>query len=198
MLATPAIADEFKHEAKVIGKMGNHPNVAIFFEGDNEVDVLFKTDARSNNNPAYQQNEMQGENPLHEGAADPGTPNAMQSITFELSTDGLPAINLGEGIVHRDIAARNLLVQANGGTYASEPDAFLLFSHDGPTDLRSNVGPVRWMAPESLRLQRTGSTDPDDYIEIQAGSYFDATYVPEPATLAIFGLGGLIVARRRR
>lgn len=195
--ASPIVADEFRHEANILGKLGNHPNVVTFI-GPSVIDVGFETDARGHNNPLYQGSGMSGEMPLYEGSADPGTPYAIQSITFDLDTAGLPAITLGNGVVHRDIAARNVLVQTNGGIYESGPDAFLLFGNDGPTDIRSNVGPVRWMAPESLRLTRNGSTDPNDYIDIQAGSFFDVSYVPEPGSALLMGMVGLALTRRRR
>lgn len=196
-LSADTLGDEFQHEAMVMAKLGNHPNV-IQFVGTTIIDTQLTTDARGYNNPIYQENSMQGENPLFEGAADPGTPNAIQSITFEIDNTALSAQDHGGGVVHRDIAARNFLIQANGGTYSSASGESLLFGHDGPSDLRTNVGPVRWMAPESLRLHRNGSSGPDDYIEIQAFSYFDASYVPEPATLTLLGLGTLLCTRRRR
>lgn len=185
--SAPALADEFRHEANVMGKMGNHPNV-IQFIGATTLDVDFVPSA-AGENPLYQGQTMQGENVLYEGAADPGSPTGVQSVTFTLDNTDLTPSSVGNGIVHRDIAARNFLVQTNGGTFESAPGEFLLFGNDGPTDLRkSGVGPIRWMAPESLRLYspgNQGSSNPEHYFDIQPFSSFTTNYVPEPTLFAL-------------
>ncbi|MFN3168984.1 MAG: protein kinase [Phycisphaeraceae bacterium] len=193
----PAVlAEEFIHEANVMARLGNHPNVVRFI-GVNTLDLALET-RNGVDNPLYKEHTMQGENPLYTGSADPGTPGAIQSITFELDNRGLAPHLHAEGIVHRDIAARNFLVTTDQGVYGSAAGASIRFGHDGPPDLRTNVGPVRWMAPESLRLHRSGSTDPNDYIEIAEGSFFEASYVPEPSSLGLIALGFGALSRRRR
>lgn len=200
-LTAPARADEFKHEAMVMGKMGNHPNL-IQFVGSTTLEVSF-TPSAVGENPLYQSQTMQGENPLFESSADPGTPGSVISITFELDNTTLTPSDAGNGLIHRDIAARNFLVQTTQGSYESAPGEFLLFGNDGPPDLRKSggIGPVRWMAPESLRLYQPGtqgSTDPGDYFDINAFSFFDVSYVPEPGALSVFVLGLGCVARRAK
>jgi len=201
-LSTSVHADEFKHEANVIGKMGNHPNVVTFI-GPSNLDVTF-TPSAVIDNPLYEDQTMQGDNPLYQPSADPGTPDGIQSITFELDNTALTPIAAGEGIIHRDIAARNFLVQINGGTFESAPGEFLLFGNDGPPDLRNpqtNVGPIRWMAPESLRLYspgNQGSTNPEHYFDIQPFSFFTTSYVPEPGTLSLFAIALTCLNRRGR
>lgn len=159
--SAPIHADEFKHEANVMGKLGNHPNIVQFI-GPTNLNVTF-TPSAVIDNPLYEDQTMHGDNPLYQSSADPGTPGGVQSVSFTLDNTALtPAAN-GEGIVHRDIAARNFLVQTNGGNFESAPGEFLLFGNDGPPDLRAasgGVGPVRWMAPESLRLYRPGTQAP--------------------------------------
>eukprot|EP01006_Ploeotia_vitrea_P035827 TRINITY_DN65940_c0_g1_i1.p2 TRINITY_DN65940_c0_g1~~TRINITY_DN65940_c0_g1_i1.p2 ORF type:complete len:567 (-),score=287.24 TRINITY_DN65940_c0_g1_i1:67-1767(-) len=58
-----------------------------------------------------------------------------------------------EGVVHRDLAARNVLVDeqlrakvCDFGMSRVRED-----SEDGQSQTKSNVGPLKWMAPESLR-----------------------------------------------
>lgn len=153
--------------------------------------------------PIYQGETTEVANPLYEGLAAPGSPGSILGVTLTL--DSLKPSVAGNGIVHRDIAARNVLITATEGVYEFEIDATQLFSNDGPDDLRG-VGPIRWMAPESLRSkaytpqtgdQRTGTW------EIAAFSYFDVSYpVPEPGTAVLALLAsatlGSCRARMRR
>jgi len=192
-----AFADEFVHEANIMARVGNHPNVVRFVGAPTTLDVPL-IDTPAGTNPLYEGQTLQGENPLYTGSADPGTPGSIQSITFELDNQGLATRLHAEGIVHRDVAARNFLVTTDQGVYESQAGQAILFGNDGPPDLRTNVGPVRWMAPESLRLHRSGSTDPDDYIEIAEGSFFEASYVPEPSSLGLIALGCVVFSRWRR
>lgn len=200
--STPTLADEFKHEANVMGKMGNHPNI-IQFTGPTTLDVTFAPSAVGDN-PLYQGQTMQGENVLYEGAADPGTPTGVQSVSFTLDNTDLTPSSAGNGVVHRDIAARNFLVQTNGGTFQSAPGEFLLFGNDGPPDLRAasgGVGPIRWMAPESLRLYspgNQGSSNPEHYFDIQPFSSFTTNYVPEPTTATLLLLTSTPLLTRRQ
>lgn len=112
-----------------------------------------------------------------------------------------------EGIVHRDIAARNVLIETTGGTFSSDAGAQVLFGSDAPRTLAGeNIGPVRWMAPESIRATQYdpgatgGSAEPGEFWEIAAFSHIDVDYsvVPAPGAAALLAGGVLITARRRR
>lgn len=149
--------------------------------------------------PTYDGQSGETTNALHEGAADPGSPGSVIAVEILFGpTKSSPA---GEGIVHRDIATRNVLVHTNEGTYEMGVLEPLAFMNDGPADLRG-VGPVRWMAPESLR-SRTHTPSPTEARtgswEIAAFSYFDVSYpVPGPGAGVLVGFGVLCNAARRR
>lgn len=211
VIVDPPATEEFRHEVRVMGKLGNHPNVIQFIGATNAEAAIVPVDpgnGRKGDNPLYTGQGVGGENPLFDSAAPPNTPPGAASVSFILDSDGLqPSVN-GEGVVHRDIAARNFIVTTNTGTYASSPDQFLLFGNDGGLSVvgdraSGGVGPIRWMAPESLRLlpvtPPSVPLDPDDYFDILAGSSFTVNYLPEPtsaAALLVLGLPALV--RRRR
>ncbi len=172
--------DEFRHEARVMGRLGNHPNVVQF------IGAVTTGASISNENPLAVDQMEWVENVVQSTLDASGQPNGVQSISFELFNLGEPPSVSGNGVVHRDIAARNILVSTTGGDYASAANEVVLFGNDGGPSLRG-VGPVRWMAPESLRLFSTDpSAGPEDYFEILAGSSFTATYaVPEPSSMVL-------------
>lgn len=68
-----------------------------------------------------------------------------------------------QGVVHRDVASRNVLIGEHFKAYLSDFGYSRLFDGAGDEQTtKSNVGPVRWMAPESLR-KRVYSTATDAY-----------------------------------
>lgn len=186
---------EFVHEANILAKLGNHPNV-ITFIGASSIQVGFES-GPIENNPIYDGQVLTADNPLYSASGEPGTPEVVQSIRFELDNTRLAHLHK-DNVVHRDIATRNFLVTTDQGDYVSDVDAFLLFGNDGPPDLRTHVGPVRWMAPETLKLHRIGSTDPNDVIEIQSFSFFHANYVPAPTVFVLALPAMALISRRRR
>ena len=61
-------------------------------------------------------------------------------------------ISKRQGFVHRDIAARNVLLDATDGAKLADLGlSRVLDSGADEQSTKSNVGPVRWMAPEMIR-----------------------------------------------
>lgn len=102
-------------------------------------------------------------------------------------------------MVHRDIAARRVLISTASGDFdleLAQVDSVLVVS-DGKAAYGS--GPVRWMAPESIHQKAyTGARAPGETLTILAGSYFTAEIIPSPASGLLFGGGALLGFRRRR
>src|SRR3989338_5145797 len=69
-----------------------------------------------------------------------------------------------KNIVHRDIAARNYLLASPFIIYLADFGlSRLLMSDDGTQQTQTSLGPIRWMAPESI-FHKTYSTKSDCYM----------------------------------
>ncbi len=83
--------------------------------------------------------------------------------------------------MHRDLAVRNVLLTTSRGRFSSLAGAQLILSSDGPTDVRSagsDRPPIRWSAPEALRLYLNGDESTGAFFE--ASLSLDWTVVPAP------------------
>lgn len=151
-------------------------------------------------NPIYNDQGVGGSNPLYEGAMNLNPLDLFEAsdfATIDAQFSFLGSLHR-EGIVHRDLACRNVLLSTSRGTFSSLPGTQLILGSDGPPDLRTtpNSLPIRWTAPESLRLYLNG--DPS------TGAYFEATFsisstvVPSPSMPALFVVATAFSARRRR
>jgi len=66
-----------------------------------------------------------------------------------------------EGVVHRDLATRNLLLDVNYNVKITDFGfARSVESSAAPNLTKSSVGPLKWMAPENI-MQKTYSTKSD-------------------------------------
>eukprot|EP01113_Clastostelium_recurvatum_P000309 TRINITY_DN10136_c0_g1_i2.p1 TRINITY_DN10136_c0_g1~~TRINITY_DN10136_c0_g1_i2.p1 ORF type:complete len:1030 (-),score=276.47 TRINITY_DN10136_c0_g1_i2:80-3169(-) len=81
------------------------------------------------------------------------------AITPQMQHDAIMGVALGmnhlheEGIIHRDLAARNILVDKYWNVKISD----FGMSRTAPDDVQRTenyVGPLKWMAPESIMLQQ--------------------------------------------
>lgn len=147
-------------------------------------------------NPLYEQKGVSGENQLFEGVSAPGGVGQIRSI--EIEVERLSFLH-SEGIIHRDLAARNVLISTDSGGFALEAAqvGLDLFRSDGRAAY--GPGPIRWMAPESITHKAyTGGRSVEPTLTILAGSYFEATVIPAPASVGAVLGGVCLVTRRRR
>lgn len=155
------------------------------------------------NNPLYKDKGLKGNNPLYKGMQrfrSPGTPFDVADIeSIEMTFADVQHLHQ-EKIVHRDLAARNVLLRTSRGDYLPALNFQLNFSSDGPLDYRTatNELPIRWNAPESLRLFLNGDETSSDWLDIGPGASFETYAIPSPAAASLVALASLAVARRRR
>ena len=92
-------------------------------------------------NPLYQDSPLRGDNPLYEPAASPGEPGFISSILIDV--EAVTSFSRGGGIVHRDLATRNVLLSTSLGDFTLD-EALVginILGSDGPADYES--GSVR-------------------------------------------------------
>lgn len=161
------------------------------------IDLDITTEPDGVTNPLYEGQTHTVSNPIYQGGNRAGELFASDVISLSITFGSITHLH-AEGIIHRDIATRNVLLSTSQGDFSVDLVAEgidWIFSSDAPAD--ATVGPIRWMAPESLRLYMGGDTQSTDYIDIDPFFYFDSTPVPAPATAPLLALGALIVRRRR-
>ena len=175
-----------------------HPNVVVM-TGIGNVDVeAVTTPSGPVTNPLYNGTPVSGTNPLFENRL--GLSPLDEFETRDFSSIGSQFSFLGwadrSGIIHRDLATRNVLLSTARGTFSSLPGAQFTFGSDAQADVRPPNIPIRWTAPESLRLYLNGDVSTNAYFE--ATITLDWTVIPSPGAAALLGLSGVIAARRRR
>lgn len=137
------VIEEFRNEAVLMAKVSHHPNILRFIG------------AAHTNEKLYIMTELCPHGALtsmlEKGLLDDG-----QKLRLATDAAGGVAFLHHVGVVHRDIAARNVLVSE--GYRALVADFGLARMVDirerggaGAATTKSNIGPVRWMAPECLQ-----------------------------------------------
>ncbi len=203
--ATPALAVERFNVRQEFGPVqGQHHSAAApvddffglgFTHGPAFID--FDTGANGVQNPLYQEQTHQGENPLYnEGDRGNDIVSAISSLTWDfgaITIDTMPRDN----IVHRDIAVRNLILTTDFGTFRSLVGEEFTFGVDAPAENYFSAGPVTWVSTASIRLYLDGDAGSTEFIDFQ-GTWFTDTLVPAPGATMLFGLGACATTRRRR
>ena len=136
---------EFDSEATLMAKVSHHPNVLQFIGAvitSEKLCIVSKFCKRGSLDKLLQKEKMDW------------------ARKYQLARDAAAGLAFlhHEGIVHRDIAARNVLIGESYQGYISDLGLARLFENPNEVDegntTKSNVGPVRWMAPEAMREKK--------------------------------------------
>lgn len=133
---------DFRREAHVMTRLGNHPNVVQFIGAVTEGDHLSLV------------TEFMERGSL-EGILMDKSIYISHYMTVKFARDAASGIlHLhSDGVVHRDIASRNCLIGEDWNLVVSDFGTSRFFEEEGQDvgQTASQVGPIRWMAPESIR-----------------------------------------------
>ncbi|PRP77100.1 putative leucine-rich repeat receptor-like protein kinase [Planoprotostelium fungivorum] len=137
--------EEFVREVAILQGLRAHPNVVLF--DDSSMGLTFPPDPLA----------------LITEFCEGGTFLRMSQVPWALRYRFIQGIALGmlhlhlEKIVHRDLAVRNILLSkylepkvSDFGLSREQQTA----DEDGPSLTTSNIGPIKWMSPESLKSQQ--------------------------------------------
>jgi tRNA A-37 threonylcarbamoyl transferase component Bud32 len=142
--------DEFQHEALMMAKVSHHPNVVNF------IGASFPPDGMAMVLGLCAGGSLLGA--LEKKKLDA----AMKTRILGEVASALSFLH-SLGIVHRDIAARNVLLDGSGKAKLADLGlSRLLEDKQGEQQTASYVGPVRWMAPEAI-IARKYSSASDAY-----------------------------------
>lgn len=150
------IVKEFQHEAAVLNMFGHHPCVVPFVGAS--TDVHF---------PLCLVTKYLPYGSLEDHLRKPN-PDAQYSITQKtgmLKDAAAGLLNIHEGgFIHRDIAARNCLVDDNLHVRVCDFGLCRRVNASGSGLMRDAFGPVKYMAPESLQPPHVFSYTSDAYM----------------------------------
>ena len=167
----------------------------LTFEGEVEI-FRGVADQNGNTNPLYESQQHESTNPLYGGGDRGGLVSMIRSLSYErgpITAETLPRDN----IVHRDIAARNMLLATDFGMFRAQDGEEFFFESLAPQDYIGD-GPVTWSIAGAVRLYLDGDPTSGSFIEFGEGLSFTETIVPAPGAAALFGIAGAAAWRRRR
>lgn len=154
------IVQEFQHEAAVLNMFGHHPCVVPFVGAS--TDIRFPLSIVT----AYLPFGSLEDNLRAPSAASGGSETfTIGQKTAMLKDAAAGLLNIHEGgFIHRDIAARNCLVDDSLRVKICDFGLCRRVSATGGTLMKSGVGPVKYMAPESLLPPHLFSYESDSYM----------------------------------
>lgn len=140
--ANDDVIDEIRKEAEMMEKLGNHPSVISF------VGAITRPSEHFNGVALVTEYCSRGS--LFELLVK-GRARVPPALLVRMARDAAAGIRHlhRERIIHRDIAARNVLVSENYNAYIADFGLARVLKGDTDTT-NSNFGPVRWMAPEAM------------------------------------------------
>ena len=145
--------EEIEQEAKIMTKLGNHPNVIPFIglaHKDGKIYLLTKLCSHGSLHDYFIKTKTSS------------TYSRMNKIILQMCI-GLNYLHLNQ-VIHRDVACRNFLLDADQRVYISDFGmSRMLVSLDAVQSTAAQEGPIRWMAPESLG-EKMYSTKSDVYM----------------------------------
>jgi hypothetical protein len=149
--ASSDFADDFRHEVQMLARISFHPSVV----------QLFGVSAPDSGRAAIVQQLCSGGSLID--ALKNGAVSKSRKIQALRDVSSALAFLHTLGIVHRDVAARNVLL--DGARSAKLSDFGLSCDMSRPCDGASDplLGPVRWLAPEILSDWRQFSAASDAY-----------------------------------
>jgi tRNA A-37 threonylcarbamoyl transferase component Bud32 len=136
---------EFQHEALMMSKVSHHPNIVQL------IGVSF-----SDSSMALVLGLCKGGSLL--SALQSGRLGPADKHRVAVEVCGALAFLHSLGIVHRDIAARNVLLDGSGCSKLADLGlSRVLEDKYGEQQTASTIGPVRWMAPEAISARQYSS-----------------------------------------
>ena len=150
----------FKREAAIMQKVGGHKHIARMYGFCTKPEICIVTEYYANGSlyDILKENKFKNGNSIKNGKKKNGRHNNGKSIlSTERKIQMSIEASLGiwhlhqQQVIHRDISARNLLVDENWTVVVADLGmSHLKTRKNGSFHVKSNVGPVKWMAPESI------------------------------------------------
>ncbi len=140
--ATKEAADDFKHEAVMMAKVAHHPHVVRFIGAafkDGSIAMVLALCSGGSLLSALENKRL----------------DALAKTRILRETASALAFLHSLGIVHRDIAARNVLLDGTGNAKLADLGmSRILEDKQGEQTTKNDVGPIRWMAPEAIKNRK--------------------------------------------
>ena len=148
----------FKREAAIMQKVGGHKHIARMYGFCTKPEICIVTEyySRGSLHDIIKKSKGDKNNKYNNNKNNNNNNGDNIRITTEMRIQMSIEASLGiwhlhqQQVIHRDISARNLLVDKNWTVVVADLGMSHLKVKNGSFQLKTNVGPVKWMAPESI------------------------------------------------